>query len=476
MISIVMAGLALLALATIGLAYFISSIWEREGRAAVFAGAQLVILAVLVALFIFLWAVGFFETPVGWAVLILGLVLLAAGTFFIVRKSGANPRALEGTRGLIVGQVNRYDEREIVFSRNRYLEPGTNEYKAFYEKHPELEEIDARRRENGGPLGEFGRIDRPHEEPNLAAVIASSLHVMSLSGPERVNPLAGLNWRDRDHCMDPEEASERVKGYARRLGADLVGIAEINPLWIYAYRGQAPVQEEGGYGSPITLDHKYAIVIAMEMALEMVRTAPHTPTTVESILNYSRGATIAVQLASFVSSLGSPATAHHLGHYDGLMVPLAVDAGLGELSRMGYLLSKEYGPRIRLGAVTTSLPLKPDRPRDIGVRDFCSVCKKCAVCCPSGSIPMGDPVEVNGTLRWKLNAETCFAYWGKVGTDCNVCMKVCPWSHARTLPHQLIVEMVSRNRVSRRIFNVMDDIFYGRKPRSRAAPKWAKYD
>jgi reductive dehalogenase len=177
-----------------------------------------------------------------------------------------------------------------------------------------------------------------------------------------------------------------------------------------------------------------------------------------------------------VSSLGSPAEAHHLAHYDGLMVPLAVDAGLGELSRMGYLLSKEFGPRIRLGAVTTNLPLKPDKPLDIGVKDFCNVCKKCAVCCPSGSIPMDDPVEINGTLRWKLNAETCFEYWGKVGTDCNVCMRVCPWSHARTLPHKLIVEMVSRNKAARRLFNYMDDMFYGRKPKPKAVAKWAKYD
>ncbi len=474
---IVMAGLALLALTVAGLSYFVSSMWEREGRASVFSGAQFVILTALTAFFIYLWAMGFFDSGAGSAVLIIGLVLLVAGTFFIVRKSGTNPKALEGTKGMIVGDVDRHDEREIVFSRNRHLSPGTDEYKEFYEKHPQWEEIDARRREAGGPMGGFGSIDRPNEEPNMAALIAASFHVMSMAGKDKRMPPAVLRWREQDHNMDPAEASERVKGFARRLGAVQVGITEINPLWIYSHRGQADVQEDGqGYGKPINTDHKYAIMIAMEMAYEMVRTAPHTPTSIESMINYSKGATIAVQLASFVSSLGSPAEAHHLAHYDGLMVPLAVDAGLGELSRMGYLLSKEFGPRIRLGAVTTNLPLKPDKPLDIGVKDFCDVCKKCAVCCPSGSIPMDDPVEINGTLRWKLNAETCFEYWGKVGTDCNVCMRVCPWSHARTLPHKLIVEMVSRNKAARRLFNYMDDMFYGRKPKPKAVAKWAKYD
>jgi epoxyqueuosine reductase QueG len=124
--------------------------------------------------------------------------------------------------------------------------------------------------------------------------------------------------------------------------------------------------------------------------------------------------------------------------------------------------------------VTSNLPLIPDKPVDLGVEDFCRICRKCAVCCPSHSIPTGERQEVNGILRWKLNAETCFDYWGKIGTDCNVCMRVCPWSHAKTFPHRIIVGLVSRNRLSRRVFNLMDDVFYGRKPKPKAPPAWAR--
>jgi reductive dehalogenase len=134
------------------------------------------------------------------------------------------------------------------------------------------------------------------------------------------------------------------------------------------------------------------------------------------------------------------------------MVPLAVDAGLGESSRMGYLITGELGPRIRLSAVTTDLPLVPDHPVDIGVEDFCQACKKCARLCPSQSIPRGDQEIHNGTLRWKLDEWTCFVYWAKVGTDCNVCMRVCPWSHPRTLPHRAIMWAVARNARARRVF------------------------
>ena len=139
-------------------------------------------------------------------------------------------------------------------------------------------------------------------------------------------------------------------------------------------------------------------------------------------------------------------------------------------------MTKEFGPRIRLSAVTTDLPLIPDKPVDIGVEDFCRFCKKCATCCPSESIPMDDdPKESDGSLRWRLNADTCYDYWHKVGTDCCICMKVCPWSHARTFPHRVIVEIIARNAISRRLFSFMDDIFYGKTPKPKAPPKWATF-
>jgi hypothetical protein len=43
------------------------------------------------------------------------------------------------------------------------------------------------------------------------------------------------------------------------------------------------------------------------------------------------------------------------------------------------------------------------------------------------------------------------------------------------MPHQLIKWMVSRNRISRYLFQIMDDIFYGKRPKARPAPKWAQF-
>lgn len=468
--------LGLLVQAAVGLSYLISSIWEKEKRATLFAAIQFVGMLGLLALFVCWWIGGFFKSSLGIGVLICFLIGGAAVTVMLIRKTTANQKALQGTKGAIVGDVERVDERDIVFARNRSLQPGSEQYQTYYAMRPENEEFDTARREKGGPLGHPGAIDKPEDRPNVAATLASLAIPLHLSTSEKYYPSTHPEFKGQRIEISPEEASQRIKGYTLNIGANLVGIAEINPLWVYSMRGEIFHENWEDWGKEIEASHQYAIVFATEMGFELVGTAPHTATTIASMGNYAKGAFIATQLAAYIANLGYSATANHLRHYDAVLVPLAVDAGLGEVGRLGYLMTKDFGPRVRLGAVTTDLALVPDKPVDIGAQDFCNICKKCANCCPSNSIPLDEKEEVNGTLRWKLNAETCFDYWGKVGTDCNICMHVCPWSHANTFPHRIIRSLITRNWLSRRLFNLMDDIFYGKKPKPKAAPAWAKYD
>jgi reductive dehalogenase len=466
-------ALFLLAAALLTFSFVISSIWEREKRAVLIGGVIFLVLMGGGIGLLALRTTGFFRSTTGVLILVVGLVTSLAVLLLTVRI-GRNPRAQQGTEGYIVGNVARFDEREQVFSRG-YLSPNSEQYRTFYDEHPEWEEKDASRREKGVPMGLPGRIDKPHEGPNVAAFFASFSMPHHLGSPGALQPRPSPFFGGNRMSLSPAEATERVKGLALHLGANLVGITQINPLWIYAARGQIKDNNWGQWGSEIELSQSFAIVFAMEMSRDMVWAAPHTPTVVESGVVYAKGAFIATELAAYVANLGYSATANHLQRYDLLLVPLAADAGLGEVGRLGLLMTKEFGPRVRLGCVTTDLSLVPNRPVDIGVEDFCKVCKKCAHCCPSRSIPFDDPQEVNGVRKWKLKAETCFAYWARNGTDCCLCMRVCPWSHPRTAPHRLITELVSRNRVARPIFSWMDDLFYGKSPKTAPAPKWAEY-
>ena len=475
-IFIVIVTVVLIIQSFIGLSFFISCMWENEKRASLFAGLQFLGMLAFLLFFLYLVRIGIFESGTARIVLFGGVVFGALAAFLLLRKTAPNRKALEGSKGLIVGDVKRFDERDHVFARNRALRPGSKQYMAYYKKHPEHETFDAKRRKKGGPIGHPGIIDRPHSGANVSATLASLSMSMYLSTPDKVSPQPHFQLKGTKVNLSPEEATERVKGYARYLGADLVGITEINPLWLYSHRGEIFHENWEDWGKEIKIRHTYAIVCGEEMSFTMVGSAPHTPTTIESMKNYAKGAIITDQLAAFIANLGYSATANFLRHYDAILVPLAVDAGLGECGRLGYVMTKEFGPRLRLSVVTTDLPLVPDKPIDIGAEDFCRSCKKCADCCPSRSIPLDDQKEINGTLRWKLNDDTCFDYWGTIGTDCNICMRVCPWSHARTLPHKLIVEIITRNKLARRLFNVMDDIFYGKKLKPKlTAPRWAAF-
>jgi hypothetical protein len=120
--------------------------------------------------------------------------------------------------------------------------------------------------------------------------------------------------------MSAEEATLRVKGFAVGAGADLVGITEINPLWIYSHRGEIFHDNWQDWGKEIPVEHKFAIVFATEMSFEMVGAAPHTPTVIESMNNYAKGRACD-STRGLRRQPRMPATASHLRHYDTVLVP-----------------------------------------------------------------------------------------------------------------------------------------------------------
>jgi len=111
------------------------------------------------------------------------------------------------------------------------------------------------------------------------------------------------------------------------------------------------------------------------------------------------------------------------------MAPFTAEsAGLGQIGRMGILVTKEYGPRVRLGVVTTDLELNTDQRVDFGMKEFCKICNKCAENCPSGAIDEDSPKMLNNEMRWKTEVEKCFKVWQMSGTDCGICISSCPFS------------------------------------------------
>lgn len=227
------------------------------------------------------------------------------------------------------------------------------------------------------------------------------------------------------------------------------------------------------YGKTVENNHRFAIAITVEMKKEMVDTAPFAPTVTESSRQYIEAGKLAIQLASFIRNMGYSAKAHIDGNYDVVCPLVAKDAGLGELGRMGLLISPKEGPRVRISVVTTDLELIPDKVYNSNsVIDFCIKCKKCATNCPSQAISFFDREEINGVIRWQINQEACYTYWTKAGTDCSKCMQVCPYSHQNNFLHNLVRKGIDNSSIFRKFALLGDDFLYGKKPKAKPFPKF----
>lgn len=356
---------------------------------------------------------------------------------------------------------SRFDERDIMFSR-RSLLPGTERFEAYYQANPDKKALDDKFRTRPGLLSKgalyFDRVSAAAAEASFETV-ATFRSILDRDRPG-----------DEQQAQDPQAMSQFLKRWSLKLGAVSAGITELQDHHLYSHIGRGD-----RYGDPVDLDHRYAVAVTVEMDKRTLDHAPLGPTVMESAQQYLNSGAIAVQLAQFIRRLGYPARAHIDGSYRVICPLVARDAGLGEIGRMGLLMTPQLGPRVRLAVVTTDMPLIVDqRRRDLTMVDFCNRCQKCADVCPGKAIPFDGRQEVDGAKRWRINAEACFTYWCTVGTDCGLCMRVCPFSHPDNFLHNLVRAGVKRSSVFRRIALFLDDIFYGRVPERAEVPTWMK--
>jgi len=353
----------------------------------------------------------------------------------------------------------RIDERDIMFSR-RLLVEGSDRFNEYYERHPELRTLDDVFRSHPGLLRE-GTLY--YDPVTSAAANASFRAVTSFhSGLDQETLQTPLE------KTDPVRMTRFIKQWTKKLGAVSVGITELKDYHMYSTIGRGD-----RYGEPVDLNHKYAIALTVEMDKCLLDRAPRGPTVMESAQQYLNSGAIAVQVAEFIRQLGYSSRAHIDGSYRVVCPLVARDAGLGEIGRMGLLMTPELGPRVRLAVVTADLVLVPDEgKRDYSVIDFCRRCKKCADACPSRAISVEDRVEINGVLRWQIDSESCFTYWCKVGTDCGRCISVCPYSHPDHVLHNAVRAGLRRSALFRKVALKLDDYFYGRKPPPLKLPDW----
>ena len=253
----------------------------------------------------------------------------------------------------------------------------------------------------------------------------------------------------------PAQASQIVRKAAHLLGADQVGFAVLDRRWVYSHyfdeetKKAFPIKfsDEPGYeqyDQPIRLEDgtrvipkemKYVVVMLHEWGKDLDGTE-HAPTLLTeglSTLGYARMAPTLLMVAEFIRGLGYNAIP--AANDTALSIPLAVDAGLGQVGRHGLLINPRVGSRCRISKIFTDLPLEAAGAVDSGITEFCNACQKCVPKCGTKAITTGErsfePLDESnspGVFSWKVDAKKCMTFQNRVGSTCSTCVRRCAWT------------------------------------------------
>jgi reductive dehalogenase len=265
----------------------------------------------------------------------------------------------------------------------------------------------------------------------------------------------------------------------------VVGIAKAHPSFLYAAGGGRYVQDGSAKDafqnhSPEDLVRRFPFIIQATTAWDYNKLQAHRHHIGDAAYHVSqmKGVMVLKALEGYIKELGYTALR-------GVVTPQAagVAGGIGELGRNGLVINKNFGARIHMpDPILTDLPLVADEPVDIGVEDFCKICRKCANTCPTNSIPFGDKVVFNGIEKYKINWLTCYKlrpyvhdHWG----SCLTCAAVCPFTKPNVWWHNLATWALHTCPYSARPALVsalkwIDDKFWGVTRTTRV--RWLGYD
>jgi reductive dehalogenase len=272
----------------------------------------------------------------------------------------------------------------------------------------------------------------------------------SIEQPETFEGAAAISgtgkkssYKGKVDVSDPQGVSRNIKKIATYFGVDLVGVCMLDSRWVYSHsykrlenQGRTYPDAIIGESKPIEIpgEFQYAVSMAVNQDYNLLKYSPTMICSTTNLIAYTRLINAGHLLSAFIQNLGFKAVllpTHQIARH----IPIAMQAGLGDIGRNGLLITPEFGPRVKITSLITNLPLAVDAPIDFGVTEMCETCKKCAEVCPAQALPYGErstePNNISnsaGELKWRVNAEECAKYWVNGHMGCNTCVACCPFN------------------------------------------------
>lgn len=217
------------------------------------------------------------------------------------------------------------------------------------------------------------------------------------------NPYSG------NKLVTPEFIAE-LENYAKSLG-----ISEI---------GYTKIAEHQMFKDSIVL-FQNALVFTMEMKKSEIDQAPSKNTFIEIFRTYYELGKAVNLIADFLRSHGYNAQPLSAISENLNFTLMARDAGLGEFGKHGLLITKEFGPSIRLAAVLTDIENLPitHHSEHQWIRNYCDSCNLCVKGCPADAIYEKPKVFDNGSVQ-HIDYKKCAMPFSR-DFGCTLCIKNC---------------------------------------------------
>jgi epoxyqueuosine reductase QueG len=237
-----------------------------------------------------------------------------------------------------------------------------------------------------------------------------------------------------------EGSTAQIKARARELGADLVGVADLNLL-------------KGIHCEPSDLlePFRYALSLGVKIPNAVFEQLPGRPTPLYAQTYLAANAfldQLALRICSNIEQSGFhalpvPASQpldmkEYRSHLSAKAVANA--AGLGWQGKSLLIVTPEYGPRVRFVTVLTDMPLDADKP----LENRCGACTCCTDACVAGAIRNVSTDFHYASREQALDFKKCatklvteFSTMENIGKPiCGICIKVCPWGRKLRKPAQ----------------------------------------
>ena len=233
----------------------------------------------------------------------------------------------------------------------------------------------------------------------------------------RMEPI--VEWIKETGDLEPTGAptgadvTESIRQKAYELGYGEVGFTRNDRHYVYQSRK-----------SVMKTDLPNAICLALEQDYVKTQSIPSMDAEDTHFGTYVDQGPLTVELTEHIRSLGYRVQVSGPTWYFGPMIPMFVQAGLGQLGANGQLLSPHFGSRARLQIIFTDAKVTHDKPLDYGIHAFCQQCQVCVNRCPGRALTP-EKVWYRGVEKNKLVFKRCRPVMARY-ESCGICMKVCP--------------------------------------------------